>query len=270
MQKLKKSLFLSPCRDTSQNIIVKGRMQRAHAGPEGPKRTKHETFLGRSSNMTEHPEHLDGAILQRDKETYAIVPRTPLGIVTPEALESIAQVAKKYKVPVVKITSGQRMALVGFKEEDLASAWKDLGMDVGRATELCVHYTQACPGTAVCKFGVQDSLGLGTELEQLFIAMELPAKVKFGVSGCPFCCGESYVRDVGVLGKKKGWTLIFGGNSGGKPRIGDVVAEDLEKEEVVNLIRRCLEYYAANGKKKERTSGFMERIGIDALKEAVL
>lgn len=220
--------------------------------------------------MAEHPEHLDGAILQRDKETYAIVPRTPLGLVTPDVLESIARVVKKYEVPVVKITSGQRMALVGFKETDVAAAWKDLGMDIGRATELCVHYAQACPGTAVCRFGVQDSLGLGMELEKMFIGMELPAKVKFGVSGCPMCCGESYVRDVGVLGKRKGWTVIFGGNSGGRPRIGDVVAEDVTQEEALDLVRRCLEYYAANGKKKERTARFMERAGIDALKGAVL
>lgn len=215
-------------------------------------------------------EHLDGAILQRDRETYAIVPRTPVGIVTPQVLEKIAQVVKKYEIPIVKITSGQRMALVGIKEEDLAPAWKVLGMDVGRATELCVHYAQACPGTAVCRFGVQDSLGMGLELEKLFIGMELPAKVKFGVSGCPMCCGESYVRDVGVLGKKKGWTVIFGGNSGGRPRIGDVIAQDLSKEEAIDLVKKCLDYYAANGKKKERTARFMDRIGADAFKEAVL
>jgi NAD(P)H-nitrite reductase large subunit len=220
--------------------------------------------------MTEHAEHLDGAILQRDKETYAIVPRTPLGLVTPAALETIANVVKKYQIPVVKITSGQRMALVGLKETDVARAWKDLGMDVGRATELCVHYAQACPGTAVCRFGVQDSLDMGTELERLFIGMALPAKVKFGVSGCPMCCGESYVRDVGVLGKKNGWTVIFGGNSGGRPRIGDVIAEDVSRDAAIDLVKRCLEYYAANGKKKERTARFMERIGVDALKKAVL
>ena len=215
-------------------------------------------------------EHLDGAILQRDNKTYAIVPRTPLGIVTPQVLETIAQVVKKYEIPVIKITSGQRIALVGIKEADVASAWKDLGIDVGRATELCVHYAQACPETLVCRLGVQDSIGMGMELEKLVIGMEFPAKVKFGISGCPLCCGESYVRDVGVLGKKKGWTVIFGGNSGSRPRIGDIVAENIGKEEVVDLVKRCLEYYAANGKKKERTSRFMDRIGIDTLKEAVL
>lgn len=215
-------------------------------------------------------EHLDGAIIQKDNKTYAIVPRTPLGIVTPQVLETIAQVVKKYEIPIIKITSGQRMALVGLKETDVAPAWKDLGIDVGRASELCVHYAQACPGTTVCRLGVQDSLDMGMELEKLFIGMELPAKVKFGVSGCPVCCGESYVRDVGVLGKKKGWTVVFGGNSGSRPRIGDIVAENIGKEEVIALVKRCLEYYAANGKKKERTARFMDRIGIDAFKEAVL
>ena len=220
--------------------------------------------------MTENKDHLDGAILQRDKETYAIVPKTPLGLITPDELESIVNVVKKYEIPVVKITSGQRMALVGIKEEDVAPAWEDLGIAKGRATELCVHYAQACPGTAVCSFGVQDSLGMGLELEKMFEGMELPAKLKFGVSGCPLCCGESYVRDVGALGKKKGWTVIFGGNSGMKPRIGDVIAENLSKEEAVDLIKKCLNFYAENGKKKERASKFMERTGIDAFKDAVL
>ncbi len=220
--------------------------------------------------MTETKKHLDGAILQRDKETYAIVPRTPLGLVTPGDLEAIVNVVKKYEIPIVKITSGQRMALVGIKEEDVEPAWKDLGIDVGRATELCVHYAQACPGTAVCSFGVQDSLGMGLELEKMFEGMGLPAKLKFGVSGCPLCCAESYVRDVGVLGKKKGWTVIFGGNSGMKPRIGDVIAEDLSKEDTIELIKKCLNYYSENGKKKERASKFMDRIGVDAFKEAVL
>ncbi|GBC62384.1 NAD(P)/FAD-dependent oxidoreductase [Desulfonema ishimotonii] len=216
--------------------------------------------------MSDTPE---GAILQRDKETYAIVPRTPAGMLNAETLEAITNVIRKYNIPIVKITSGQRLALVGMKADVIPQIWEDLGTDIGRATELCVHYAQACPGTAVCRFGLQDSLGLGLELEKMFAGMELPAKLKFGVSGCPMCCGESYVRDVGLIGKKKGWTVIFGGNSGGRPRIGDVLAEHLSKEDAVDLVRRCLEYYKENGKKKERSAKFMARIGADAFKEAL-
>ncbi len=106
-----------------------------------------------------------GAILQRDKKTYAIVPRTPVGLVTPENLEKIVEVTRKYQIPIIKITSGQRLALVGMKETDIDNIWNDLGMDIGKATELCLHYVQACPGNSVCKFGLQDSLELGTEIE---------------------------------------------------------------------------------------------------------
>ncbi|HDR74226.1 MAG TPA: NAD(P)/FAD-dependent oxidoreductase [Methanoculleus sp.] len=211
-----------------------------------------------------------GAILQRDKETYAIVPRTPAGIVAPEDLENIVKVVRRHAIPVIKITSGQRMALVGIKEDEVDSVWSELGMTVGEATAPCVHYVQACPGTAVCKYGKQDSMGLGLELEGMYQDMNLPAKLKMGVSGCPRCCGESYVRDIGVWGSGKGWTVIFGGNSGGRPRIGDVVAKDLDKEQVLDLVRRLLEYYRSKGKQGERTARFMERIGLDTLKADVL
>ncbi len=214
-------------------------------------------------------EDLKGAILQRDGETYAVVPRTPAGILSPENLSAITEVVKKYKIPVTKITSGHRLVLVGIKKEDIDPVWQDLNMDIGRATELCFHYVQACPGTAVCRFGVQDSLGLGMNLEKRFYDMEMPAKLKFGVSGCSFCCGESYVRDIGILGKKKGWTLIFGGNSGGRPRIGDVLAEDLETEPLMDLINKVLVFYRDNAKKKERTARFADRMGVDEIKKAI-
>ena len=216
--------------------------------------------------MADHPK---GAILQRDKQTYAIVPRTPVGIVTPDDLESLARVARKYQIPVIKITSGQRFALVGMQKEDVDKIWDELGMDVGKAVELCLHYVQACPGTAVCKFGVQDSLGLGTEIESFFSGMELPAKVKIGVSGCPFCCGESFVRDIGIFGKKKGWTFIIGGSSARRPRIGDILKEDLSKDEVIDLTKRCLQQYKDKAKKKERMARFVDRVGIENLKEAL-
>ncbi len=214
-------------------------------------------------------EKTKGAILQRDKETYAIVPRTPVGLVTPEIFRKIADVVERYNIPIMKITSGQRLALVGIKEDDINNVWNDLEIDVGKAKELCVHYVQACPGTAVCKFGKQDSLGMGIELEKLFDSKDLPAKVKIGVSGCPLCCGESYVRDVGLIGKKKGWTVVFGGNSAGRPRIGDVIADNLTKDEAIQVIKDCLQYYKENAKKKERTARFITRVGLEPLKEYV-
>lgn len=216
------------------------------------------------------PEIPEGAILQRDKRTYAVVPRMALGLVTPEILESIARVARKYEVPVIKITSAQRIALVGLEPDHVMDAWEELGAQVGPALEPCVHYVQACPGNDWCRYGVQDSLGLGTRLEKLFVGMELPAKAKLGISGCPFNCSESYLRDFGAFAKKKGWTVVIGGNSGRKPRIGDVIAANVTDEEVVGIAKRCFEHYASNAKPKERIPRFVERIGIEEFKKSVL
>ncbi len=210
-----------------------------------------------------------GAIMQRDKKTYAIVPRIPGGLINKEHLKALAAVVEKYDIPLVKMTSGHRLALIGMSEEQIIPIYEDLGMEEGKATELCLHYVQACPGTEVCKFGIQDSLGFGIKVENSLAGIELPAKFKVGVSGCPFCCAENFVRDLGLMGKKKGWTLSFGGNSGRNVRAGDIIAEDLSDEEALALIGKCLVYYAAAGRKRERTSTFMARIGLAEFKEAI-
>jgi len=210
------------------------------------------------------------AILQRDKKTYAIVPRIPGGIIQRDHLKSLSEIVEKYDIPIVKITSGQRLALVGLKEDDVEAVYQELGMEPGKATELCLHYVQACPGTEVCKFGVLDSLGFGIKLEGLLADTDMPAKLKLGVSGCQFCCAENFVRDIGLFGKRNGWTLSFGGHSGKNARVGDVIATDISDDDAIELIQRCVSYYTANAKKKERAGRFIERIGLEEFKANVL
>lgn len=231
-----------------------------------------EQFMGQTKKPRTKMSDLEpeGAILQRDKQTFAIVPKTPVGMISADILEKIATVVRKYKIPIVKITSGQRLALIGLHREQLEPAWQDLGIGIGQAIGLCLHYVQACPGNSVCKFGVDDSLGLGTELEQTLTGMGFPAKVKVGVSGCPMCCAESYLRDLGFFAKNKGWTLIVGGNSGGRPRIGDVLADDLSRPEAIALGLKFLQYYQAEGHSRERTARFVQRVGVLAIKAAIL
>lgn len=212
-------------------------------------------------------EPIDGAILQRDLKSIAIVPRTPVGVLSANNLESLARVVRKFDIPAVKITSGQRLALVGIPAEKVDAVWAELGMDVGHAVELCVHYVQACPGTTFCRLGVRDSIGLGQELESRLAGTAAPAKVKIGVSGCPICCAESYVRDLGLVATKHGWTLVFGGNSGARPRVGDVLAEGLSREEAIDLAERVLAYYCEQNDKRVRTFRFAERVGVDKIKQ---
>jgi len=216
------------------------------------------------------PDTPEGAILQRDGKTWAVITRTPGGLVTPDHLEKVAAVARKYAVPILKITSGQRIALVGIPEEKLAGVFRDLGTDADRTGGPCLHYVQACPGTGTCRFGNQDSLGLAAALEERFLGRPFPSKLKMGVSGCPRSCGESHTRDIGILGTNRGWTVIFGGNGGTRPRIGDVIARNLSRDDALDLVERLLGYWAGHANPKERTSRFMERVGMDTLRSELL
>ncbi|WP_029898745.1 sulfite reductase [Desulfohalovibrio reitneri] len=206
----------------------------------------------------------EGAVKQRDG-TYALKPRTPLGRVTPEILETAARVAREHGAEYIKLTSGQRLLLAGFPEENVAAAAEDLG-ELGR---VCKHYVQACPGNETCAHGLDDSMGLGKRIEDmLFERDDLPGKVKAGVSGCPRCCAESMVRDIGLVATPSGWRVIFGGNAGFKPRVGDVVAEKVTADEALDIVRKLLDFYAREGKPKQRTARFAEKVGLDALRRA--
>lgn len=212
----------------------------------------------------------EGAILQRDGRTWAVTTRIPAGIVTPEQLETIAAVGRKYHVPILKITSGQRILFAGVEPEDVPQVIADLGPLAKPETSPCVKFVQACLGTDMCKYGKQDSIGLARAIDEKFKDQTFPAKIKIGVSGCPRCCSESHTRDIGLIATPNGWTVLFGGNAGTRPRFGDLVVRDLTAEEAVDCARRLAEYYQNNAKPHERTARFMERTGIESLKSELL
>ena len=195
--------------------------------------------------------------------TYNVLPGTKMGLLSTEYLEKVTEIAKKHNIPFFKITSAQRLAIVGHTQETAEQIWQELGENTGPKKPVGIHYIQACPGIKWCKYGRQDSLELGEKLEKAFADLPLPAKTKVGISGCSLNCCESYVRDIGVFGKKNGWTLVFGGNGGGCPRIADIVAENLSDDEVIELVGKCLEFYRENARKMERTGRFMHRTDID-------
>ncbi len=211
-----------------------------------------------------------GAVLQRDKETFAVAPHVKCGVITPDQLRKLADVAEKYSAAAVKITSAARIALVGLKEEDIDNAWADLGMAPGHAVGLCVRSIKACPGTAFCRLGQQDSLGMGMKLDEIYHGAVLPSKTKIGVSGCNNQCAENCIKDIALVGKKKGWTLQVGGKGTSKPRLADTLTEELSSESAVDLIAKVVEYYKENAKKHERIGAMLDRIGLDTLKTAVL
>jgi NAD(P)H-nitrite reductase large subunit len=207
-----------------------------------------------------------GAIIQRDGETYAIAPHTPAGLLTPAILRKIADVAEKYNLKAIKLSSSQRVVLVGLKEDDIDVAWEDLGMKPGSAIGICVRSVRVCPGTTFCKRAQQDSLGLGLKLDEKYHGMALPAKMKIGVSGCLFSCAESAVRDIGFVGDPNGFKCYIGGSANATPRIGDLIAQGLSEEDALNLTEKIITYLKTKQSKK-RIGRLIEEIGIETFRK---
>lgn len=210
-------------------------------------------------------------IMQKDKETVALIPEIKFGMLTPEDLEKIAAVARKYEIPVIKITSAQRIALVGVKPENVEAIWDELGMEPGHGLGTGLNYIKACPGEAVCRLGQRDSLAMAERIYDTVKPLGIESKLKFGVSGCPLACGEGIIRDIGIFGKKAtGWTIQIGGNSGLNARLGEVLAKDLDDDQLIQVVTKLMLYYKENMKAKERMYRFVPRMGgVEAIRQAL-
>lgn len=210
-----------------------------------------------------------GAILQRDKETYAVAPHIPGGITNPDQLRNIANVAEKFNAQAVKLTSAQRIAIVGLKEEQLDQIWEELNEPAGAAIGMCVRSVKICPGTTFCKRGQQDSVALGLDLDKRYHGKEMPWKFKMGVSGCPNDCSEVCIKDLGLIGTAKGWKVMVGGNGGAAPRLSQVIADKLDDKQAVALVDHIAEWFIKN-ERKGRLGKFVEQMGFDAFKEEIM
>lgn len=209
------------------------------------------------------------ANIQKDG-TFSVIPRIRGGVTTPDELRRIADVADRYEVPMVKITGGQRIDLLGVKKEQLPAIWEELGMPSGHAYAKAVRTVKTCVGTDFCRFGLGDAIATGIELERQMEGLYTPHKVKGAVSGCPRNCAESYVKDIGVVAIEGGWEIYVGGAAGSSIRRGDLLTTVATREDAIAVSLTFLQHYREHGEHLERTHRFVERVGLETIQAAVL
>ena len=212
------------------------------------------------------------ANIQKDG-TYSVVPRMWGGLTTPTELRAIADAAEKYKVPTVKVTGGQRIDLLGVKKEDLPAMWSDfakVGMVSGHAYGKSLRTVKTCVGAEHCRFGTQRSMDLGVKLEKMLFGMWSPHKFKLAVSGCPRNCAESGIKDIGVIGVDSGYELYVGGNGGIKTEVAQFFCKVRDDDEVLEYGGAFIQLYREEGYYLERTCHYIERVGLEHIKQNVL
>jgi nitrite reductase (NADH) large subunit len=205
------------------------------------------------------------ANIQRDG-TFSVVPRMRGGVTTPAELRRIAEVAEKYNVPMVKVTGSQRLDLLGVKKEDLPRVWEDLGMPSGQAYAKGVRMVKTCVGTTFCRFGTQDSIATGIELERRLENLYTPHKTKMAVVGCPRNCAEATVKDIGLVGQDGSWQVVVGGAAGKGVRKADLLVTVETADQALEAAELFFQYYRENANYLERTYDFVERLGIEKVR----
>jgi nitrite reductase (NADH) large subunit len=206
------------------------------------------------------------ANIQKDG-TFSVVPRMRGGVTSPAELRRIADVAEKYRVPMVKITGSQRIDLLGVKKADLPAVWADLGMPSGQAYAKGVRMVKTCVGTEFCRFGTQDSTAAGIELEQRLEQLYTPHKVKMAAVGCPRNCAEATVKDIGLVGIEGGWQVVVGGAAGKSVRKADLLTTVETTAQALEAAELFFQYYREEANYLERTYDFVERIGIEKVRK---
>ncbi|WP_020646401.1 nitrite reductase large subunit NirB [Amycolatopsis balhimycina] len=210
------------------------------------------------------------ANIQKDG-TFSVVPQMKGGVTTPAELRRIAEVAERYDVPLVKVTGGQRIDLLGVRKEDLPRVWAELGMPSGHAYGKSFRTVKTCVGSDFCRYGLGDSTALGIAIEERFKGLESPGKLKLAVAGCPRNCSEALVKDLGVVAVEGGrWEIYVGGAAGAHVRKGDLLTTVDSPAEVMAITGRFLQYYRENARWLERTYAFVPRIGIDRVRAVVV
>ena len=208
--------------------------------------------------------------IQKDG-TFSVVPRIAGGVTNVGELRRIADVAEKFEVPMIKITGGQRIDLLGIRKEDLPAVWSELDMPSGHAYGKSFRTVKTCVGSDFCRFGLGDSTQLGIRTEERFKGLETPAKIKMGVAGCPRNCSEAMVKDVGFVAVEGGrWEIYVGGAAGAHVRKGDLLCIVDDADAAVKICGRFLQHYRENAKWLERTYTFCERVGLEELQAVVV
>ncbi|OJY67031.1 MAG: nitrite reductase large subunit [Sphingobium sp. 66-54] len=212
------------------------------------------------------------ANIQKDG-TYSVVPRMWGGLTNPRELRAIADVVEKYNAPMVKVTGGQRLDIFGIRKEDLPAVWADLnaaGMVSGHAYGKALRTVKTCVGAEWCRFGTQDSTGLGVKLEKMSWGSWMPHKFKIAVSGCPRNCAEATIKDFGVVCVDSGYELHIGGNGGIHVRATDLLCKVATEREALEHCAAFIQLYREEARYLERTAPWIERVGADYVRARIV
>jgi sulfite reductase (ferredoxin) len=145
-------------------------------------------------------------IYPQKQSGYCYVGATVLrGRITGEQMRASAELAERFAGGELRATNMQNLVVVNVPRENAAALAKEfdaIGLRV-RATPFW-RGTVACSGMEFCKLAITEtksfSRWLVQELEERLPGFD--QDLKLHVTGCPNSCGQHWIADIGIEGKK--------------------------------------------------------------------
>lgn len=204
--------------------------------------------------------------IERKDDTYALRLCLNQGLMTPGMTKKVMEIMEAYPGVELRATTGQRMNLEGVPKGKLDAVVAALGSSIPK----CPPGVSVCPGSALCKYGQLETRGIGDRLLEVIKANgPYPFKIKSGVSGCAMGCGLSFVRDIGLVAKAKGWDALYGGSARHRAAPGIRIAKSVGEDDIVAAVEKGLAFYKENGRKGERIGLMVRRLGAEAVDKAL-
>ncbi|PKG23248.1 nitrite reductase large subunit NirB [Niallia nealsonii] len=201
--------------------------------------------------------------------TYTIIPQMYGGSTTGSQLKIIGEVAQKYKIDRIAISSEQRIHLMGITDENLLAIWNELNMELSSSFGHIVHPIKTNIGEHICSCPKENSLQLAVELEESTVFLSTPYRVKIGISACMHNNSGSTTKDIGLIEIGRGWEIYVGGSSGRDNRSGNLLYVARTKKEAIDIILGFIQYYRETANYLERTWQWVERVNLVHIREVL-
>jgi len=193
------------------------------------------------------------------------------GRLNPEQLHALAKLAETHGDGHLRATIGQNIVLVNLPNAKVGEVVEQI-VALGLQVEPTVFYrgAVACTGTEFCKLAIAETKGFAKwlvgEMEERL--PEFDQQLRLHVTGCTNSCGQSWIADIGLEGKKikkdgkmvDAFYFCVGGAVGEHAGIARMIGYRAAAEDCPEAIERLLRGYLAQRSAGENLRAYFRRM----------
>ncbi len=221
-----------------------------------------------------------GVHAQRNPELRYVGASVLRGRLSGDQLLRLAELAERFGTGDLRATVMQNILIVNVPKSQVQELVKELS-----AIEVPVDGTQfwrgtvACTGTEFCKLAITETKGfarwLVDEMEERLPGFD--QQLKLHVTGCPNSCGQHWIADIGLEGKKlkvdgqlqDAYYFCVGGAVGKYAKVARPIGYRCTAQEVPVAIERLLRGYLSTRGEGENLRAYFGRTSDEELRTQI-